>query len=47
MSVAAKLCADALTHNEAEISALVSVYALPSRMGVLSRSAVVPSCGNC
>ena len=36
-----KLYADALAHNEAEISALVSVYALLSRMRVLSSSAVV------
>ena len=38
---ASKLYADALAHNEAEISALVSVYALLSRMPVLSSSAVV------
>jgi hypothetical protein len=36
-----KLYADALAHNEAEISAMVSVYALLSRMRVLSSSAVV------
>ena len=33
---ASKLYADALVHEEAEISALVSVYALISRMRVLS-----------
>jgi hypothetical protein len=38
---ASKLYADALVHNEAEVSALVSVYALVSRMRVLSSSAVV------
>jgi hypothetical protein len=38
---ASKLYADALAHNEAEISALVGVYALVSRMRVLSSSAVV------
>lgn len=38
---ASRLYADALAHNEAEISALVSVYALLSRMRVLSNSAVV------
>lgn len=38
---ASKLYADALAHNEAEISALVSVYALLSRMRVLSSFAVV------
>jgi hypothetical protein len=38
-----KLYADALVHNQAEISALVSVYALHSRMRVLSSSAVVES----
>jgi hypothetical protein len=38
---ASKLYADALVHNEAEVSALVSVYALLSRMRVLSSSAVV------
>jgi hypothetical protein len=36
-----KLYADALVHNEAEASALVSVYALVSRMRVLSSSPVV------
>jgi hypothetical protein len=38
---ASKLYADALVHNQAEISALVSVYALISRMRVVSDSAVV------
>jgi hypothetical protein len=38
---ASKLYADALVHDEAEVSALVSVYALTNRMRVLSSSAVV------
>jgi hypothetical protein len=38
---ASKLYADALVHDEAEVSALVSAYALISRMRVLSSSAVV------
>ena len=38
---ASKLYADALVHDEAEIAALVSVYALISRMRVVSSSAVV------
>jgi hypothetical protein len=38
---ASKLYADALVHDEAEVSALVSVYALISRMRVQSSSAVV------
>ena len=38
---ASKLYADALVRDKAEISALVSVYALISRMRVLSSSAVV------
>jgi hypothetical protein len=38
---ASKLYADALAHDEAEVSALVSVYALISRMRVLSSPAVV------
>jgi hypothetical protein len=38
---ASRLYADALVHNEAEVSALVSVYALISRMRVLSSSAVI------
>jgi hypothetical protein len=38
---ASKLYADALVHEEAEVSALVSVYALISRMRVQSSSAVV------
>jgi hypothetical protein len=38
---ASKLYADALVHDEAEVSALVSVYALISRMRVVSSSAVV------
>jgi hypothetical protein len=38
-----KLYADALVHDQAEVSALVSVYALINRMRVLSRSDVVES----
>ena len=38
---ASKLYADALVHDQAEVSALVSVYALVSRMRVLSSSAVI------
>ena len=38
---ASKLYADALVHNEAEVAALVSVYALTSRMRVQSSPAVV------
>ncbi len=38
---ASKLYADALVHDHAEISALVSVYALIGRMRVLSRPAVI------
>ena len=38
---ASKLYADALVHDKAEVSALVSVYALISRMRVLSSPAVV------
>jgi len=38
---ASNLYADALVHGEAEVSALVSVYALTNRMRVLSSSAVV------
>jgi hypothetical protein len=38
---ASKLYADALVHDEAEVSALVKVYALISRMRVLSSPAVV------
>jgi hypothetical protein len=38
---ASRLYADALVHNQAEFSALVSVYALLSRMRILSSSAVV------
>ena len=40
---ASRLYADALVHDNAEVSALVSVYALISRMRVLSSSAVVES----
>jgi hypothetical protein len=40
---ASKLYADALVHDRAEVSALVSVYALINRMRVLSRSDVVES----
>jgi hypothetical protein len=38
---ASKLYADALVHDNLEVSALVSIYALISRMRVLSSSAVV------
>jgi hypothetical protein len=38
---ASKLYADALVHEKAEVSALVSIYALISQMRVLSSSAVV------
>jgi hypothetical protein len=38
---ASKLYADALVHNQAEVSALVSIYALISRMRVASSSAVI------
>ena len=38
---ASKLYADALVHDKAEVSALVSVYALISRIRVLSSSAVI------
>jgi hypothetical protein len=38
---ASKLYADALVHDQAEVSALVRVYALISRMRVLSSPAVV------
>jgi hypothetical protein len=38
---ASKLYADALVHDKAEVSALVSVYALVSRMRVVSSSAVI------
>ena len=38
---ASRLYADALAHDEAEIAALVSVYALISQMRVLSSYAVV------
>jgi len=38
---ASKLYADALAHDQAEVSALVSVYALISRMRVVSSSAVI------
>jgi hypothetical protein len=38
---ASRLYADALIHNQAEVSALVGVYALISRMRVVSSSAVV------
>jgi hypothetical protein len=40
---ASKLYADALVHDQAEVSALVSVYALINRMRVLSRTDVVDS----
>jgi hypothetical protein len=38
---ASRLYADALVHDQAEVSALVGVYALVSRMRVVSSSAVV------
>jgi len=38
---ASKLYADALVHDKAEVSALVGVYALISRMRVLSSPAVI------
>ena len=38
---ASKLYADALVHDQAEISALVSVYALIGRMRVVSSPAVI------
>src|SRR6266704_2188261 len=38
---ASKLYADAVVHDQVEISALVSTFALVSRMRVLSSSAVV------
>jgi hypothetical protein len=38
---ASKLYADALAHDEAEVAAFVSVYALISQMRVVSSSAVV------
>ncbi|WP_051382582.1 hypothetical protein [Bradyrhizobium sp. Tv2a-2] len=38
---ASKPYADALVHDRAEVSALVSVYALISRMRVVSNSAVI------
>ena len=38
---ASRLYADALVHDQAEVSALVGVYALISRMRVVSSSAVI------
>ncbi|HWN51842.1 MAG TPA: hypothetical protein VNO18_18850 [Xanthobacteraceae bacterium] len=38
---ASKLYADALVHNESEVSTLVSVYALIGRMRILSSSVIV------
>jgi hypothetical protein len=38
---ASKLYADALVHDQAEVSALVSVYALVSRMQIVSSFAVI------
>jgi hypothetical protein len=38
---ASKLYADAVVHDQVEVSALVSIFALVSRMRVLSNSAVV------
>lgn len=38
---ASKLYADLMVHDQAEVSALVSVYALVSRMRVVSSSAVI------
>ena len=40
---ASKLYADALVHDQAEISALVSVYALIGRMRVLSSAVIIES----
>jgi hypothetical protein len=40
---ASRLYADALVHDQAEVSALVGVYALISRMRVTSSSAVIAS----
>ncbi len=40
---ASKLYADALVHDQAEISALVSVYALIGRMHVLSSPVIIES----
>jgi hypothetical protein len=40
---ASRLYADALVHDQAEISALVSVYALIGRMHVLSSPAIIES----
>ena len=40
---ASRLYADALVHDQAEVSALVGVYALISRMRVTSSSAVIVS----
>ena len=41
IDAASKLYADALAHDQAEVSALVDVYALISRMRVVSSSAVI------
>jgi len=41
MDEASRLYADALTHDQAGISALVSVYALIGRIRVLSSPAVI------
>ena len=38
---ASKLYADALVHNQVEVSALVSIYALTSRMRIISSSEIV------
>jgi hypothetical protein len=43
---ASKLYADALAHNEAEVSAFVKVYALMSRMRVLSSVDIVEKAEN-
>ena len=38
---ASKLYADALVHNQVEVSALVSIYALTSRMRIISSPEIV------
>jgi hypothetical protein len=38
---ASKLCADALVHDNSEVSALVNMYALIGRMRILSSDAVI------
>jgi hypothetical protein len=43
---ASKLYGDALAHNEADVSELVSIHALLSRMRVLSNSEIIESAEN-